>query len=359
MTSMPRSSAVAISARGARPAVDRDDDRRPPAAAASIAASDRPWPSSRRLGTYGSTSTPNRRRAMTRMARPSRPSASKSPKTMTRSPRSRARVSRSSGRSASGRSIGSWRPASGSANQAVEPGRIDARRDAPGGRSGARRGRARSAAVEQVAGSTGPDSGKVQRKRGSSTALRMPRGACPRLTGHRTIAARGSGRGAAGSRRARGGSRPWRRSSHACQSTSSGLATKIDEYVPMMMPMSRARTKSLMAAPPNRNSASSVMQHGQAGRDRAPERLQDRVVDDLVERLAEVARLVLADPVEHDDRVVDAEADDGQHRGHEQGVDLDVEERARGSANAPTTTMTSWSSETSAVTPNFSRGSGT
>ena len=32
--------------------------------------------------------------------------------------------------------------------------------------------------------------------------------------------------------------------------------------------------------------------------------------------------------VEHDDRVVDAEADDGQHRGHEQRVDLDVEERA-------------------------------
>ena len=46
------------------------------------------------------------------------------------------------------------------------------------------------------------------------------------------------------------------------------------------------------------------------------------------ERLAGVARLVLADAVEDDDRVVDAEADDGQHRGHEQGVDLDVEERA-------------------------------
>ena len=34
-------------------------------------------------------------------------------------------------------------------------------------------------------------------------------------------------------------------------------------------------------------------------------------------------------PVEHDDRVVDAEADDGQHRGHEQGIDLDPEERAQ------------------------------
>ena len=46
------------------------------------------------------------------------------------------------------------------------------------------------------------------------------------------------------------------------------------------------------------------------------------------ERLAGVAGLVLADPVEDDDRVVDAEADDGQHRGHEQRVDLDAEERA-------------------------------
>ena len=48
-----------------------------------------------------------------------------------------------------------------------------------------------------------------------------------------------------------------------------------------------------------------------------------------VERLAGVAGPVLADPVEDDDRVVDAEADDGQHRGHEQGVDLDPEERAQ------------------------------
>ena len=67
---------------------------------------------------------------------------------------------------------------------------------------------------------------------------------------------------------------------------------------------------------------------GQARVDRAAERLEDRVVDDPVERLADVAGPVLADPVEHDDRVVDAEADDGQHGGHEQGVDLDVEERA-------------------------------
>ena len=47
------------------------------------------------------------------------------------------------------------------------------------------------------------------------------------------------------------------------------------------------------------------------------------------ERLAGVAAAVLAYPVEHDDRVVDREADDGQDRGDEQAVDLDPEERAQ------------------------------
>ena len=56
----------------------------PAATAASIAASDRPWPSSSRLGTYGSTATPNRRRASVMIVSPVRPSASKSPKTRTR-----------------------------------------------------------------------------------------------------------------------------------------------------------------------------------------------------------------------------------------------------------------------------------
>ena len=68
---------------------------------------------------------------------------------------------------------------------------------------------------------------------------------------------------------------------------------------------------------------------GEARRDRPAERLQERVVDDLGERLAGVAGAVLADPVEDDDRVVDAEADDREHRRHEQAVDLDVEERAQ------------------------------
>ena len=63
-----------------------------------------------------------------------------------------------------------------------------------------------------------------------------------------------------------------------------------------------------------------------------------------------VALPVLADPVEHDDRVMDGEADDGEHRGHEQRVDLEVDERPR-RAKTPTVTMTSWSSATMAVTP--------
>ena len=57
-----------------------------PASAASTAWRLRPWPSSSRLGTYGSTSRPKARSARTMIARPVSPSASKSPKTRTRSP---------------------------------------------------------------------------------------------------------------------------------------------------------------------------------------------------------------------------------------------------------------------------------
>ncbi len=51
--------------------------------ATSTAGSDSPWPSSSRLGTYGSAARPNRRSARTMIARPVSPSASKSPKTST------------------------------------------------------------------------------------------------------------------------------------------------------------------------------------------------------------------------------------------------------------------------------------
>ena len=153
------------------------------------------------------------------------------------------------------------------------------------------------AGVEEVGRDVRVMAGKVQRKRGSSTGLRMPRGAHRRRTGHRPALAASRHQDAA--RRVRGArvaaTRPWRRSSHCCQSTSSGLATKIDEYVPMMMPMSRTRTKSRDGRAAEQEQAEQRDEDGQAGRDRAAERLQDRVVDDLVERLAEVARLVLAD----------------------------------------------------------------
>ena len=126
------------------------------------------------------------------------------------------------------------------------------------------------------------------------------------------------------------GSRPTDRG--ACRPSSArrpGAATalKIDEYVPEMMPISRARTKFRIADAAEQQQREQRQHDREAGHDRPGERLQDRVVDDLGERLAGVAGTVLADPVEDDDRVVDAEADDGQHRGHEQGVDLDVEER--------------------------------
>ena len=46
--------------------------------------------------------------------------------------------------------------------------------------------------------------------------------------------------------------RPSRRSSQLCQTTSSGDALKIEEYVPEMIPISRARTKFRIAEPPKR-----------------------------------------------------------------------------------------------------------
>ena len=94
-----------------------------------------------------------------------------------------------------------------------------------------------------------------------------------------------------------------------------------------MIPISRASTKSLIAAPPNSSSARSVRTTVRLVMIDRPKVCRIEWLTIVGERLAGVARLVLADPVEDDDRVVDAEADDGQHRGHEQGVDLDAEER--------------------------------
>src|SRR2546425_10950042 len=67
---------------------------------------------------------------------------------------------------------------------------------------------------------------------------------------------------------------------------------------------------------------------GERGDDGPRERLHDRVIDDRVERLAGVQPEVLADAVEDDDRVVDREADDREHGGDEEAVDLNVQEEA-------------------------------
>ena len=92
--------------------------------------------------------------------------------------------------------------------------------------------------------------------------------------------------------------------------------------------MSSARMNVWIAEPPNSSRASSVRTTVKLVLIERPNVCRIEWLTIAGERLAGVAGPVLADPVEHDDRVVDAEADDRQHRGHEQGVDLDPEERA-------------------------------
>ena len=103
---------------------------------------------------------------------------------------------------------------------------------------------------------------------------------------------------------------------------------KIDEYVPEMIPIRRARMNGRIDGAAEQEERREREDHDEARVDRPAERLQDRVVDDRGERLAGMAGAVLADPVVDDDRVVDREADDRQHRGDEEAVDLEPEERA-------------------------------
>ena len=126
---------------------------------------------------------------------------------------------------------------------------------------------------------------------------------------------------------------------------------KIEEYVPETIPMSSASTNEWIAAPPNRNSAVSVMTT-------VSDVLMDRpsVCRMLWLTMASngspgVTDAVLADSVEHHDRVVDAEADDGQHRGHEQGVDLEPDERAQDGEDADHHDDVVEQRDTSAMTP--------
>ena len=116
MTSSPRSTAAAISTTLVEPQSTVTMTVAPAAPAASRAAHGQAVALVEPArDVRARPSTPNRRRARVMIARPVSPSASKSPKTRTVSPRSRARPSRSSRTSASGRSRGSCRPAAGSA----------------------------------------------------------------------------------------------------------------------------------------------------------------------------------------------------------------------------------------------------
>ena len=124
-----------------------------------------------------------------------------------------------------------------------------------------------------------------------------------------------------------GVARSLRRASHSSQTVRSGAALKIEEYVPEMIPIRRARMNGRIESPPNRKSARQGQGHDEARVDRAGQRLQDRMVDDAAEALAGMAGAVLTDPVVDHDRVVDREADDRQHRGDEEAVDLEPEER--------------------------------
>ena len=140
----------------------------PAAPADSTAARDRPWPSSRRDGTYGIASTPRRRRASVRIASPVIPSASKSPNTRTRSPRSRASEIRAWNSAASGSRRGSWREPAGSPRKRRRSSSSVTPRAA---RSATTRGpRPSSCPASSSDEETATGFGKTQRLRGASTS---------------------------------------------------------------------------------------------------------------------------------------------------------------------------------------------
>ena len=89
---------------------------------------------------------------------------------------------------------------------------------------------------------------------------------------------------------------------------------KIDEYVPEAMPTSSANAKSLQRLAAEEQQREHRQQRAEARRQRAHDDLGHRAVDDLRERRARHPRDVLADAVEHDDRVVERVAQDGQQR---------------------------------------------
>ena len=172
------------------------------------------------------------------IASPVSPSASKSPKTRTRSPPAAPASSRSRSRSASGRRRGSWRPSPDRRHEGRELGRVGD--PARGEERATRRSEnpAPAAGRHEVGVRVDEDAGDAS----ESAARSRRQDAMPRCTrryparpGHGRRPARGPARGRELGAPAR--------SSRFCQTTRSGLALKIDEYVPDTIPMSRARTK--------------------------------------------------------------------------------------------------------------------
>ena len=80
------------------------------------------------------------------------------------------------------------------------------------------------------------------------------------------------------------------------------------------MPTISAKAKSCSVSPPKKYRREHRQQRAEAGRQRAHHDLGHRAVDDLREGRARHARDVLAHAVEHDDRVVEREAQDGEQR---------------------------------------------
>ena len=109
---------------------------------------------------------------------------------------------------------------------------------------------------------------------------------------------------------------------------------KIDEYDPVMRPTSRARAKSCSATAPRipAPTTSSDSTGSTAARLVLSERISTWFIDTLMMSSygsagAGEALRVLVDLVEHDDRVVQRETEDGQERDDRRRRDLELEDR--------------------------------
>ena len=89
---------------------------------------------------------------------------------------------------------------------------------------------------------------------------------------------------------------------------------KIDEYVPDAIPTSSAKAKSLQRLAAEQQQREHGQQRAERCGQRSRQHLAHRAVDDLREGGPRHARHVLAHAVEHDDRVVEGVAQDGEQR---------------------------------------------